>query len=144
MANVGRPKLYNSAEEMQKRIDEYFESCFRAIVVFNKDKCKYETVKDENGEIVTEQYRPFTVTGLADALDMSRETLLRYGEDEEFSDTIIRAKRKCELYAEERLFDKEGNKGAMFSLSNNFANWKNKQEIDANVKTQEIRVELED
>lgn len=144
MANVGRPRLYNSAEEMQKRIDEYFESCFKAIVVFNKDKCKYETVKDENGEIVTEQYRPFTVTGLADALDMSRETLLRYGEDEEFSDTIIRAKRKCELYAEERLFDKEGNKGAMFSLSNNFANWKNKQEIDANVKTQEIRVELED
>ena len=90
-----------------------------------------------------EQYRPFTITGLADSLDMSRETLLRYGENDEFSDTIMRAKRKCEVYAEERLYDKEGANGAKFSLSNNFSNWKEKQDINANVNT-EIKVTLTD
>lgn len=139
----GRPPKYKTKEEMQNRIDEYFKNCYRPVRIFNKDKCKYETVKDDNGNIVEEQYRPFTVTGLADALDMTRETLLRYGEDEEFSDTVTRAKRKCELYAEERLFDKDGNKGAMFSLANNFKDWKNKQELEANVNT-EIKVTLED
>ena len=139
----GRPPKYKTKEEMQEKIDKYFESCFKPVRVLIKDTNKYTTLTDENGKVIKEQYRPFTVTGLADALDMSRETLLRYGENEEFSDTIMRAKRKCELYAEERLFDKEGNKGAIFSLSNNFAEWKNKQDIDANVNT-EIKVTLVD
>lgn len=139
----GRPPKYKTAEEMQEKIDKYFDSCFRPVRVLLKDTSIYTNLKDENGEIIKEQYRPFTVTGLADALDMSRETLLRYGENEEFSDTVMRAKRKCELYAEERLYDKDGNKGAMFSLSNNFKDWKNKQDIDANVNT-EIKVTLTD
>lgn len=139
----GRPPKYTEVEEMQKKIDEYFKSCYRPVIVFNKDKCKYETVKDDKGNIVEEQYRPFTITGLADALDMSRQSLLNYSQDERFFDTITRAKRKCELYAEERLYDKDGNRGAMFSLSNNFAEWKNKQDIDANVNT-EIKVTLDD
>ena len=139
----GRPPKYKTKEEMQEKIDKYFESCYKPVRIFIKDANKYITLTDEKGEVIKEQYRPFTVTGLADALDMSRETLLRYGEDEEFSDTITRAKRKCELYAEERLYDKDGNRGAMFSLSNNFKDWKEKQSIEANVNT-EIKVTLED
>ena len=140
---IGRPLKYKTAEEMQEKIDKYFKSCYKPVVVFNKDKCKCETVRDDDGNIIEEQYRPFTVTGLADALDMSRQSLLNYSKEEEFFDTIMRAKRKCELYAEERLYDKDGNRGAMFSLSNNFAEWKNKQDIDANVNT-EIKVTLTD
>lgn len=138
----GRPPKYTKAEEMQEKIDKYFESCYRPIGRVTSSG-EYKILKDENGNIVKEQYRPFTITGLADALDMSRQSLLNYSEDEKFFDTIMRAKRKCELYAEERLYDKDGNKGAMFSLSNNFEEWKNKQEVDANVNT-EIKVTLED
>ena len=83
------------------------------------------------------------MSGLADALDMSRQSLLNYSENEEFFDTITRAKRKCEVYAEERLFDKDGANGAKFSLANNFEGWKEKQEVDANVNT-EIKVTLID
>ena len=140
---AGRPKKYNTKEELEARIKEYFDSCYRPVRVFIKDTNKYINLTDENGNIIKEQYRPFTVTGLADALDMSRQSLLNYSKEEEFFDTITRAKRKCELYAEERLYDKDGNRGAMFSLSNNFAEWKNKQDIDANVNT-EIKVTLTD
>ena len=83
-----------------------------------------------SGNIVKTQVRPFTVSGLADALDMSRQSLLNYSEKEEFFDTIKRAKRKCEVYAEERLYDKNGANGAKFSLANNFEGWKEKQEIE--------------
>lgn len=137
----GRPPKYTKAEEIQEKIDKYFNSCYRPITRIVDGKCV--GVKDYEGNILKEQYRPFTITGLADALDMSRQSLLNYSKEDEFFDTITRAKRKCELYAEERLYDKEGNKGAIFSLSNNFTNWKEKQNIDANVNT-EIKVTLTD
>lgn len=139
----GRPPKYKTKEEIQERIDKYFESCYKPVRIFVKDINKYITAKDEEGNIIKEQYRPFTVTGLADALDMSRQSLLNYSEKEEFFDTIMRAKRKCELYAEERLFDKDGANGAKFSLANNFESWKDKKDVDANVNT-EIKVTLTD
>lgn len=61
---------------------------------------------------------------------MSRQSLLNYEDKEEFFDTIMRAKRKCEVYAEEQLFNKNGVNGAKFSLANNFEGWKDKQEIE--------------
>ena len=127
---VGRPLKYKTPEEMQKKIDEYFESCYRAIMVFNKDKSQYEVVKDNNGNIVKEQYKPFTITGLANALDLSRRDLLSYNEKDEFRNTVTRAKSIVEQYAEERLFDRDGNRGAIFSLSNNFKGWADKQQTE--------------
>lgn len=127
---VGRPLKYKTPEEMQKKIDEYFESCYRPVTKYNNNTGKFETIKNDNGEIVKEQYRPFTVTGLADALDLNRSDLLNYDKKSEFHNTVTRAKRKCEIYAEERLFDRDGNRGAIFSLSNNFKNWADKQTIE--------------
>lgn len=127
---VGRPPKYKTPEEMQKKIDEYFESCYRAIMVFNKDKSQYEVVKDNDGNIVKEQFKPFTITGLANALELSRSDLLNYDKKSEFHNTVTRAKSIVEQYAEERLFDRDGNRGAIFSLSNNFKNWADKQQID--------------
>lgn len=138
---AGRPKKYKNKNEVQELINKYFDSCYKPITVIKDGDVI--TLRDNEGNILKEQYRPFTITGLADALDMTRETLLQYGKDEEFSDTIMRAKRKCEVYAEERLYDRDGNKGAIFSLSNNFSNWKEKQDIEANVNT-EIKVTLTD
>ena len=48
---VGRPVKYKKAEQMQKKIDKYFADC---------DK----------------KYEPYTVTGLAMALGLSRKGLI--------------------------------------------------------------------
>lgn len=127
---VGRPLKYETPEEMQEAIDKYFDSCFKPVRVFIKDTNKYINLTDENGDEIKEQYKPFTMSGLAYALGMSRQALLNYSEREKFVDTITRAKQKCEIYAEERLFDRDGNRGAMFSLANNFKGWVDKQQID--------------
>jgi hypothetical protein len=62
--------------------------------------------------------------GLAHTLDMTRQSLLNYQKNDEFFDTITRAKRACEVFAEESLLDRNGVQGAKFSLINNYPNWK--------------------
>ena len=127
MADIGRPPMYKNKEEIQEKIDAYFE------------ECKGKILTDDEGNIITDKYgeaiyidkKPLTITGLALALGFnSRQSLLNYQDKEEFVDTITRAKARVEQYAEERLFDKNGANGAKFSLANNFEGWKEKQEID--------------
>lgn len=139
---VGRPLMYETPEEMQAKIDEYFE------------ECKGETLCDSDGSPMVDKYgnvirvgaKPLTITGLALALGFtSRRALLNYQEKDEFFHTITRAKAKVEQYAEERLFDKDGANGAKFSLANNFDGWKEKKEIEADVNNRvTINVELVD
>ncbi len=139
---VGRPPMYNSKEEIQEKIDKYFEEC-KGTVLTNKDG---DIVIDKNGLPIVINGKPLTITGLAIALGFnSRQTLLNYQGKEEFMDTITRAKAIVEQYAEERLFDKDGANGAKFSLANNFEGWKEKQQIEADVKGKtEIKIELID
>lgn len=108
----GRPLKFKTAEEMQKAIDLYFESC-------------WEVDKEGNRK----QTRPYTITGLANALDTTRETLLDYQEKDGFSDTVKKAKMKVAEYVEEYLFMGKNQTGAIFNLKNNF-NWKDKTETD--------------
>lgn len=133
--------MYNSAEEMQEKIDAYFEECKGVPLMV--DGC---AVTDKHGNVVVLGERPLTITGLALALGFnSRQSLLNYQEKEEFLDTIMRAKARVECYAEERLFDKDGANGAKFSLANNFDGWKEKREIDGNINTDmTICIELSD
>ncbi len=123
----GRPPMFKSAKEMQKKIDEYFK------------RCEGELALDEDGQPIVTKYgylykippKPPTVTGLALALGFnSRQALLNYQGKPEFNDTITRAKSKVEEYAEMRLFDKDGANGAKFSLANNFKGWKEKQSVE--------------
>lgn len=101
---IGRPLKFKSVEEMQLAILKYFAEC------------------DENDI-------PYTVTGLALALDTSRKVLVEYQGKDEYSNTIKRAKLMCENYAERHLFvGKSGVTGAIFSLKNNYG-WVDKQEI---------------
>lgn len=103
---LGRPKKYERVEDMEEAIEKYFAE------------------QDKKG-------MPYTVSGLALALDMTRETLLRYEENDIFSDTIKRAKQKIEEYVETRLFVSGIATGVIFNLKNNFG-WKDKQEIEQN------------
>lgn len=124
---VGRPPKYKSCEEIEEKIEKYFEECE------GKPLC------DDDGNVLTDKYgapiivgkRPPTVTGLALALGFaSRQALLNYQGRKQFNDTITRAKSFVEKYAEERLFDREGVQGAKFSLINNFKGWSEKPEDD--------------
>ena len=129
---VGRPATYKTVEEMQEKIDAYFNSCYGEYITDEEGNL----MTDKNGQPVMSKPRPLTITGLALALGFTgRQSLLNYEDKEEFVDTIKRAKSRIEQYAEERLFDKDGVNGAKFNLSNNFKGWSEKQQIDSNVNT---------
>lgn len=101
-AKGGRPPKYTKVEEMQKKINKYFADC------------------DNNK-------KPYTITGLGLALDMSRQDLINYSNKEEFFDTIKKAKARVENYLEERLINDNSATGIIFNLKNNYG-WKDKQE----------------
>lgn len=135
---VGRPPKYEHKEEIEGLIEEYFK------------KCEGEILKDDEGEIIFDKFgnpvivgaRPPTVTGLALALGFStRLSLLNYQGKKEFMNTITRAKSMVEVYAEERLFDKDGSNGARFSLINNFRGWTEKPQTDLDEQEQEERIQ---
>lgn len=110
MSKVGRPLKFNNVEELQMAIDSYFISC-------------------EDPEDNTKYIRPLTITGLANALDTSRETLIEYEDRPEYVDTIKRAKGKIHQYVEEYLFTGKNQTSAIFNLKNNYG-WKDKTEQD--------------
>ena len=83
------------------------------------------------------QSKPYTVTGLAVALDTTRDTLIDYQKKDEFSDTIKRAKEMCHQYAEDSLFIGKNPIGAIFNLKNNYG-WQDKQEVDHTSKEKRI------
>jgi hypothetical protein len=139
---TGRPPKYKSVEEIQEKIDAYFKEC-EGTVLTDSDGRPFT---DKNGMPIIYGEKPLTITGLALALGFtSRQALLNYQAKKEFVDTITRAKAIVERYAEERLFDKDGANGAKFSLANNFEGWKEKREIEADVKNDvTINIELSD
>lgn len=132
---VGCPPMYKSVEQMQEKIEEYFELC-EGEPFYNEHGVPLVT--DKGYLIYKIEPKPPTVTGLALALGFaSRQALLNYQGKDEFNDTITRAKSRVEEYAESRLFDKEGSNGAKFSLANNFEGWREKQDVnvEGNMKT---------
>ena len=112
---------YKTPEEMQVKIDAYFE------------ECKGHPLLDDNGKAVTDKFgypiildaKPLTITGLALALGFTtRQSLLNYqAKSKKFQEIIEKAKLQIENYAEMRLYDKDGSNGAKFNLQNNFRHW---------------------
>lgn len=110
----GRPLKFQSVQEVVDKIQAYF------------DECASKAYQDNNGMW---HYEPLTITGLALALDTTRQGLLNYEERGEFYDTIIKAKTVVENYAEKRLFGTTPT-GAIFALKN--YGWKDTQDINQN------------
>ena len=122
---VGRPSIYDDPKEMQKDIQEYFDSCWQ--YKFNSNG---EVVIDEYGNPIWIQTKPYTMSGLARAIGMDRRTLLNYEKKDKFFPTIQEARKKIEEYAESRLYDRDGNRGAIFNLQNNFKGWEDKKKVE--------------
>ena len=120
---MARPLKYKTVDELQSAIDEYFKAC-EGRPLLNEDGSPM-LIK---GVPIMVAVKPPTVTGLALALGFTgRKQLLDYQGRKAFCNTILRAKSRCEEYAEGRLYDRDGYRGAQFSLRCNFG-WDDKPE----------------
>ena len=91
----GRPPAFDSVEEMEKLIEEYFIEC-KGKPLLDKEG---EPMFDKWGHPIMINVEPPTVTGLALALGFnSRTSLFNYQGKEEFVNTITRAKSIIEKY----------------------------------------------
>lgn len=121
MAKRGAKPLYEKPKNLEKAIESYFSSLMQPVIVRSKERGDYVLTNPQTGEPYLEQAEPATITGLALALGFSsRQALINYQEKPEFNDTVTRAKARVEEYAERRLFDRDGARGAEFALRCNF------------------------
>jgi hypothetical protein len=109
--SVGKPLKFSSPKVLQKKIDAYFREC---------EAHTRKAVTQFGQEIDAPDPIPFTVSGLAYALDTNRQVLLDYGAREKYADTISRAKARIMAFGEQSLWRPGIARGVMFSLSNNF------------------------
>ena len=104
---AGRPLKFESKEELENKINEYFSHC---------DKVK----------------KPYTIAGMAIYIGCSRDTIYEYEKNkdriEEYSDTIKKARDKILAYLEEKLM-MEGKPGQIF-IAKNYG-YTDKQEIES-------------
>lgn len=116
---LAKPYKFTNAAELEKKIEEYFNWCI-------------------------EKDRPFTMSGLAYALDTDRSVLVQYSgvgslrydysgidpvELEKIHNALQRAKKRVQVFAEENLYREKGQvNGVIFALKNNH-NWKDQQEV---------------
>lgn len=147
----GSPKKYLSPEHLQSMVNEYFESCMGPLF----DKWG-NLVKDDNGDLVKTQVKPYTLSGLALFLGLSTETLRKYkngrldtlldelkAETDDcltFSRVVLRAKQTIEAYAEGRLYDKDGSNGARFVLDHCYGWVSSKEEADIKRSKKEMQL----
>lgn len=117
---VGRPLTYKTVDELQKAIDEYFDYCDNRI----------KQIYTKEGETVAITHpAPYTMSGLARALGLSRQALSEYSHKEQFGDAIKAARDRVQEDIETRLMETSNQSGAIFNLKNNFG-WKDKTESE--------------
>lgn len=100
----GRPNIWNDEIKLQKSIDNYFESTAEP-----------------------------TLSGLANWLGMSRETLNQYKDKTKFSDIIKRSRSMIEgIYEKELIYGKKQPTGVIFALKN--MGWKDRTDVTSDDK----------
>lgn len=129
----GRPLKFKSRQELEEKIDEYFEGCFEPAL----DKYGEVIRHPKTGEVMMRQVKPFTMAGLASFLGIDRKTLLNYSKDDRFFPAVKKARDKVEAYVEEQLFRPQIAAGVIFNLKNNFK-WKDNPDDDAGKTEQAI------
>ncbi len=138
----GNKKRWLSPEHLQCLVNEYFESCNGPLI----DR-QGQLVYDAQGSLVKTQVKPYTVSGLALYLGIKTDTMRRYTvgkidslldemkvetdpEHLTYASVILKAKQRIEAYAEGRLYDHEGQRGAQFVLDNVYGWVSNKEQAD--------------
>lgn len=141
-ATAGRPAHYETPEQLQEAVDNYFIYCegeyhleTQPSASTVKKPGKSPAAGGYDQEAITEQVKvwdrypePYTVTGLVLYLGFAhRQSLDDYEGRAGFSDIIKRARSRVENAYEKRLFNDRPT-GAIFALTN--MGWKNQQNFD--------------
>lgn len=103
---AGRPRKWETPEEMQDAINKYFASCVRQVENPDTGDTEYFWVD------------PPTIPGLARALRLTCKGVLDYQEREEFNDVIAPAKLIIEEYTAKALHGNPKATGLIFILKN--------------------------
>lgn len=126
---VGGYRKYRTPEALQRHIDSYFRSCLSPLR--NKDG---ELILDENGQKIMVQTKPYTLSGMANHLGITTNTLRTYQSrakagkiPPEYADVVMRARQRIEEYAECQLYSRDGSRGGEFVLRAGFG-WNTKKE----------------
>ena len=113
MSKVGRPKIFNDVKEVEEKINAYFNYC-------------------------EEKEKPYTMSGLAYYLGISRQTLVNYSNQDHFFDTIKKARDRVQMQLEENALSNKANTTfTIFNLKNNF-DWKDSNEVKTNVEITKV------
>lgn len=121
VSKAGRPLKYKTVEELKAVIDEYFDWCD------NRTKNIY--VKEAGDNVPISFPAPYTMSGLARRIGLSRQALCEYSHRDQFGDAIKDARDRVQEDIETRLMETTNQSGAIFNLKNNFG-WKDKTETD--------------
>jgi transcriptional regulator with XRE-family HTH domain len=146
MGKLGRPPKYATARQLQKIINAYFAECdphwvdeeywdYPFIEVEESlepqahgGALKRAKVRDRDAEMTLQvrktwtQQEPYTMSGLARRIGLSRQALMEYKKDrgDEFGDTIKAARSIVEEFNERLLLSGKYATGAIFNLKVNF------------------------
>ena len=113
MSKVGRPKIFNDVKEVEEKINAYFNYC-------------------------EEKEKPYTMSGLAYYLGISRQTLVNYSNQDQFFYTIKKARDRVQMQLEENALSNKANPTfTIFNLKNNF-DWKDNNEVKTNVEITKV------
>lgn len=116
---AGRPPTYKTAEELQERIDDYFEN--------GVNKRKMIVGRGATKKVV--EIPIPTITGLVLHCGFSdRSSFYDYGKKPEFTYTIKNARTRMESIYEEMMHSAPNPAGAIFALKN--FGWKDKIELE--------------
>lgn len=136
-------RKYKTATELWYYCEEYFKS--KQYVLTTKEGIPRKN--PETGEYLYGTL-PLTMSGLARHLGVSTSTLIWYERKAEagklpyeFKEVIQDAKHRIEEYAETRLYDRDGNRGAEFMLSRSFR-WRTPLE-DSMIVKNEVETKLQ-
>jgi hypothetical protein len=143
MANaqgIGRPFgtfKYDNLDDLNNGIEAYFADCDPHPMIYND-----EPVYNKDGSPAITPQRPYTMSGLALALNVTRQTLLNYGKNDiTYFDTISRARQRVEEWTAGALYNRDMARGAEFSLKNNHG-FKDQQDISLDAKGLEINIKV--
>ena len=113
MSKVGRPKIFNDVKEVEEKINAYFNYC-------------------------EEKEKPYTMSGLEYDLGINRQTLVNYSNQDQFFDTIKKARDRVQMQLEENALSNKANPTfTIFNLKNNF-DWKDSNEVKTNVEITKV------
>lgn len=133
-----RPMKWSSPQELEEKIEAYFKECDETVV---------KRTYDRDGNVLTRQTKPYTITGLALALDTTRSVLADYDNGvlarftnastpeeiqcaKAFSYAVKKAKQRCENWLEEHAVNGLTNPiFSIFSMKNNYG-WTDKTEVE--------------